>query len=48
MPHLPPGAKRDLGRLITRIDEECERRTVPEPNRTEGAANRTNDAWGLA
>ncbi|WP_433887474.1 hypothetical protein [Streptomyces sp. CA-111067] len=32
MVHLPPGAKRDLGRLITRIDEEFERRTLPEPN----------------
>ena len=35
MRHLPPGAKRDLGRLITRIDEELERRTLPEPNHTE-------------
>jgi hypothetical protein len=33
--HLPPGAKRDLGRLITRIDEEFERRTLPEPNNVE-------------
>lgn len=33
--HLPPGARRDLGRLITRIDEEFERRTLPEPNSTE-------------
>ncbi|TDC72844.1 hypothetical protein E1283_20675 [Streptomyces hainanensis] len=32
MLHLPPGAKRDLGRLITRIDDELERRTLPEPN----------------
>lgn len=30
--HLPPGAKRDFGRLITRIDAEFERRTLPEPN----------------
>ncbi|MFJ7199893.1 MULTISPECIES: hypothetical protein [unclassified Streptomyces] len=35
MLHLPPGARRDLGRLITRIDEEFERRTLPEPNNTE-------------
>ncbi|MEU1543907.1 hypothetical protein ABZ461_38660 [Actinacidiphila glaucinigra] len=34
---LPPGAKRDLGRLITRIDEEFERRTLPEPNNIEWA-----------
>ncbi|MFD4263746.1 hypothetical protein ACFWR9_40635 [Streptomyces sp. NPDC058534] len=32
MLHLPPGAKRDLGRLITRIDEEFDRCTLPEPN----------------
>lgn len=32
MQYLLPGAKRDLGRLITRIDEEFERRTLPEPN----------------
>ncbi|MEU9197936.1 hypothetical protein [Streptomyces hundungensis] len=32
MLYLPPGAKRDLDRLITRIDEEFERRTLPEPN----------------
>ncbi|MCG7210150.1 hypothetical protein [Streptomyces arenae] len=32
---LPPGAKRDLGRLIARIDEEFERRTLPEPNNIE-------------
>ncbi|MCX4515650.1 hypothetical protein OHA27_36225 [Streptomyces sp. NBC_01619] len=32
MLHLPHGAKRDLGRLVTRIDEEFERRTLPEPN----------------
>lgn len=37
MLHLPPGAKRDLGRLITRIDEEFERRTLPEPNYNEWA-----------
>ncbi|MFD5326875.1 hypothetical protein [Streptomyces sp. NPDC127092] len=35
MLHLPPGAKRDLGRLITRIDAEFERRTLPEPNNIE-------------
>ncbi|MFG3532491.1 hypothetical protein ACGF8B_38140 [Streptomyces sp. NPDC047917] len=33
--HLPPGAERDLGCLITRIDEELERRTSPEPNHIE-------------
>ncbi len=37
MLHLPPGAKRDLGRLITRIDEEFERRTLPEPSSLEWA-----------
>ncbi|MCX5397732.1 hypothetical protein [Streptomyces sp. NBC_00102] len=31
MLHLPPGAKRDLGRLVARIDAELERRTLPEP-----------------
>ncbi|MEU8539350.1 hypothetical protein AB0C52_05000 [Streptomyces sp. NPDC048717] len=31
MRHLPSGARRDLGRLIGRIDEEFERRTLPEP-----------------
>ncbi|MFJ4851471.1 MULTISPECIES: hypothetical protein [unclassified Streptomyces] len=34
---LPPGAKRDLGRLVTHIDEEFERRTLPEPNNIEWA-----------
>ncbi|MFB7498708.1 hypothetical protein ACFC09_29175 [Streptomyces sp. NPDC056161] len=34
---LPAGAKRDLGRLVTRIDEEFERRTLPEPNNAEWA-----------
>ncbi|MFE7516547.1 hypothetical protein [Streptomyces sp. NPDC057540] len=38
MRHLPPGARRDLGRLISRIDEELERRTLPEPNHIELAA----------
>lgn len=37
MLYLPPGAKRDLGRLITRIDEELERRTLPDPNYNEWA-----------
>ncbi|MFE9139533.1 hypothetical protein [Streptomyces sp. NPDC007355] len=32
MLHLPPGAQRDLGRLIARIDAEFERRTLPEPD----------------
>lgn len=32
MLHRPPGARRDWDRLITRIDEEFERRTLPEPN----------------
>ncbi|MGV9693095.1 hypothetical protein ACWDUX_28770 [Streptomyces sp. NPDC003444] len=31
MLHLPLGARRDLGRLIARIDEEFERRTLPNP-----------------
>ncbi|GHJ91455.1 hypothetical protein SNE510_09740 [Streptomyces sp. NE5-10] len=35
MLHLPPGAQRDLGRLITRIDAEFERRTLPEPHHIE-------------
>ncbi len=29
--HLPHGAQHDLGRLITRIDDEFERRTLPNP-----------------
>ncbi|MFE0192954.1 hypothetical protein [Streptomyces sp. NPDC058989] len=37
MLHLPAGAKRDLGRLITRLDEEFERRTLPEPHSVESA-----------
>lgn len=35
MRNLPPGAQRDLGRLITRLDAELERRTLPEPNNIE-------------
>ncbi|MFI2738798.1 hypothetical protein [Streptomyces sp. NPDC018711] len=35
MRHLPPGAQRDLGRLIAHIDEELQRRTLPEPHHTE-------------
>ncbi|MCO4698896.1 hypothetical protein LRR80_04985 [Streptomyces sp. RO-S4] len=31
MRHLPSGARRDLARLITRIDAEIERRTLPDP-----------------
>ncbi|KOX28606.1 hypothetical protein ADL06_13510 [Streptomyces sp. NRRL F-6491] len=31
MLHLPHGARRDLGRLIARIDDEFERRTLPDP-----------------
>lgn len=31
MLHLPRGARRDLGRLIARIDDEFERRTLPNP-----------------
>lgn len=30
---LPPGARADLGRLVQRIDEEFERRTLPDPGR---------------
>jgi hypothetical protein len=33
--HLPCGARRDVGRLIARIDAEFERRTLPEPNNVE-------------
>ncbi|MET7622558.1 hypothetical protein [Streptomyces sp. NPDC005408] len=40
MLYLPPGAKRDLGRLITRIDEEFEHRTLPDPNYNEWATTR--------
>ncbi|MCF0080825.1 hypothetical protein [Streptomyces lomondensis] len=29
--HLPRGARADLGRLVERIDEEFERRTLPDP-----------------
>ncbi|MFE7572130.1 hypothetical protein ACFU76_35165 [Streptomyces sp. NPDC057539] len=29
--HLPSGARRDLGQLIARIDDEFERRTLPNP-----------------
>ncbi|MER7720889.1 hypothetical protein ABTX99_28820 [Streptomyces flaveolus] len=32
MRHLCPGARRDLGRLLTRIDAELERRTLPDPH----------------
>ncbi|GAA4196923.1 hypothetical protein GCM10023074_23350 [Microbispora amethystogenes] len=28
---LPPAARRDLGRLVYRLDEEYRRRTLPEP-----------------
>lgn len=31
MLRLPRGARRDLGRLIGRIDDEYERRTMPDP-----------------
>jgi len=31
MLHLPPGARRDLARLVDRIDDEFERRTLPNP-----------------
>ncbi|MDH6544853.1 hypothetical protein [Streptomyces sp. SPB4] len=31
MLHLPRGARRDLGRLVARIDDEFERRTLPNP-----------------
>ncbi|GEB57000.1 hypothetical protein SGA01_26050 [Streptomyces gardneri] len=31
MLHLPHGARHDLGRLIARIDDEFERRTLPDP-----------------
>src|SRR6478609_1487082 len=31
MLHLPRGARTDLGRLIARIDDEFERRTLPNP-----------------
>ncbi|MET7368734.1 hypothetical protein ABZS61_23350 [Streptomyces sp. NPDC005566] len=44
MLRLPPGAKRDLGRLITHLDEEFERRTLPEPNYIEWAM----DGWWWA
>ncbi|MFI1466299.1 hypothetical protein [Streptomyces wuyuanensis] len=31
MHNLPKGARADLGRLITRMDAEFERRTLPNP-----------------
>lgn len=31
MLHLPRGARRDLGRLVARIDDTFERRTLPDP-----------------
>lgn len=31
MLYLPRGARRDLGRLIARIDDEFEHRTLPSP-----------------
>ncbi|MFF2525696.1 hypothetical protein [Streptomyces liangshanensis] len=31
MRHLPRGARHDLGRLVARIDDEFERRTLPDP-----------------
>jgi len=31
MLRLPGGARRDLGRLVDRIDDEFERRTLPDP-----------------
>jgi hypothetical protein len=34
MLHLPRGARRDLGRLVDRIDDEFERRTLPNPGPT--------------
>ncbi|MGX1274608.1 hypothetical protein [Streptomyces phaeoluteigriseus] len=37
MLRLPPGARRDLGRLVTRMDEEFERRTLPEASNIERA-----------
>ncbi|MEU4091585.1 hypothetical protein [Streptomyces sp. NPDC026673] len=33
MRHLPCGARVDLGRLVKRIDDEFERRTLPDPGR---------------
>ncbi|MBT2396608.1 hypothetical protein [Streptomyces sp. ISL-100] len=43
MLRLPRGAQRDLGRLIARIDDEFERRTLPDP----GPVNerRVGDWW---
>ncbi|MYX14510.1 hypothetical protein GTY67_14000 [Streptomyces sp. SID8374] len=38
----PPGARKDLGRLIARLDEEFERRTLPDPENVEWA---TDDWW---
>ncbi|MFB7368251.1 hypothetical protein ACFC0D_00140 [Streptomyces sp. NPDC056222] len=42
MLHLPHGARRDLGRLIARIDDEFERRTLPNPWQ---ANDRTAGGW---
>ncbi|MFF3949720.1 hypothetical protein ACFYYN_33605 [Streptomyces sp. NPDC001902] len=33
MRHLPRGARADLGPLVKRIDDEYERRTLPDPGR---------------
>ncbi|MEU8773460.1 hypothetical protein [Streptomyces sp. NPDC048606] len=43
MLHLPRGARRDLGRLIARIDEEFERRTLPNP--APGTASTVGGWW---
>jgi hypothetical protein len=39
---LPSGARADLGRLVQRIDEEFERRTLPDPG---PASGRTAGRW---
>jgi hypothetical protein len=41
MLHLPRGARRDLGRLVDRIDDEFERRTLPDP----GPMSELMDGW---
>ncbi|MFJ7126129.1 hypothetical protein [Streptomyces sp. NPDC098101] len=45
MLHLPLGARRDLGRLVARIDEEFERRTLPNPR---PVRVRASDGWWWA
>ncbi|MFJ4871465.1 hypothetical protein [Streptomyces sp. NPDC088757] len=42
MLHLPHGARHDLGRLIARIDDAFERRTLPDPG---PVSDRAEGGW---